>query len=563
MLDLYKSFGSACSGSFEFFLCYVLDKAQQVLCKNVGCNAVFKWRMEHHQHMKTCPHQKPNKGYIIKDGKDIYGKCSKHIEHQSNIPRHLEKCKQKVKNTSYNCTFCEKTFKFPCRLKEHLTFHAKPTEKTCPNCKEVFKRIDHYRTHRITCEEDRVSTDQFLPSFASSFSSQTVPNASESSSVQEEEMIATITEEIENDEQVVPEFTDQPTPEFSDLNIDVCYSNWQYTRQERLANTEANPKKGMIKNVADKYSDTVDEILAYTHAEDLFEARMCEALLNDLRSLHNSQKYGVFHARLHTLFREQLEKENFLRWLASKLNIRQSRFIDSVDNWKLNKYKERRGRDGIPFEVQKIIYDTWIENCTTSTDGRNGRNMVQISKRKYIEKYGSLSHESIKIDEHKNKRGQLCLASYRMVVTCPVRSIQGKVAEKSYTVSLGKVLSLQPFFVTYPTEKELSFCLCKLCLNSKLLFEPILVQAKKDGDGISKSLTEFFMSSCSCPKAVNGFYQWKCVTLKCKECKDAKPQSLSCQENDTLVKISQYEKVTSEYANKKKETKKLNKTERV
>ena len=97
----------------------------------------------------------------------------------------------------------------------------------------------------------------------------------------------------------------------------------------------------MIKNVVDKCSDTVDEILAYTHSEDLFEARMCEALLNDSRSLHDSQKCGVFHARLHTLFGEQLE-ENFLRWLASKLNIRQSQFIDSVNNWKQIKYKERK-----------------------------------------------------------------------------------------------------------------------------------------------------------------------------------------------------------------------------
>ena len=106
-----------------------------------------------------------------------------------------------------------------------------------------------------------------------------------------------------------------------------------------------------------------------------------------------------------------------------------------------------------------------------------------------------------------------------MVVTCPVSSIQEKVAEKGYTVSLGKVLSLRPFFVTYPTEKELSLCLCKLCLNSKLLFEPILVQAKKVGDDISKSLTEFFILSCSCPKAVNGFYQWKCVTLNARNAK--------------------------------------------
>ena len=116
-------------GVLSSFFCYVLDKAQQVLCKNVGCNAVFKWRIERHQHMETCPHQKPNKGYIIKHGKYICEKCSEHIKHQSNIPRHLKTCKQKVKNTSYNCTFCEKTFKFLCHLKEHLAFHAKQTGK--------------------------------------------------------------------------------------------------------------------------------------------------------------------------------------------------------------------------------------------------------------------------------------------------------------------------------------------------------------------------------------------------------------------------------------------------
>ena len=180
-------------------------------------------------------------------------------------------------------------------------------------------------------------------------------------------MIATITEERENDEQFVPEFIDHSIPEFSDFNIDISVTpigstsdrrDWETLKQtqrkavnvENIIKTLSSPvKKGMIKNVVDKYSDTVDEILAYTHAEDLFEARMCEAILNDLRSLHDSQKYGVFHARLHTLFGEQLEEENFLRWLASKLTIRQSRFIDSVNNWKLNEYKERRRRDGTHF----------------------------------------------------------------------------------------------------------------------------------------------------------------------------------------------------------------------
>ena len=124
--------------------------------------------------------------------------------------------------------------------------------------------------------------------------------------------------------------------------------------------------------------------------------------------------------------------------------------------------------------------------------------------------------------------------------------------------SLGKVLSLQPFFITYPTEKEISLCLCKMCLNAKLLFEQIKAQAKKNGDACPDSITEYFMSSCGCPKSQNGYYQWKRVTAKYKECKGHQPVSLKCQYNSSLTKVSQFELVTREYIKKKSE-----KTERV
>ena len=125
-------------------------------------------------------------------------------------------------------------------------------------------------------------------------------------------MIATITEEIENDEQVVPEFIDHPIPEFSDLIIDVSVTPIGSTPDRRDWQTlkQTQRKAANLENIIKTLSSPVK--------------KMCEALLNDLRSLHDSQKYGVFHARLHTLFGEQLEEENFLRWLASKLNIRQS-----------------------------------------------------------------------------------------------------------------------------------------------------------------------------------------------------------------------------------------------
>ena len=69
----------------------------------------------------------------------------------------------------------------------------------------------------------------------------------------------------------------------------------------------------------------------------------------------------------------------------------------------------------------RTIYNTWIKNCITSTDKQNGRNVVQISKRKYLEKYCELSHESIRLAEHRNKRGKLYYSSNRLVLSKSLR----------------------------------------------------------------------------------------------------------------------------------------------
>ena len=79
-------------------------------------------------------------------------------------------------------------------------------------------------------------------------------------------------------------------------------------------------------------------------------------------------------------------------------------------------YKESRWREGISFESKQTMYNTWIENCITSTDGRNGRNAVQISKRKCLAKYGELCYESIRLEEHRNKRGKLYYSSKRLAL---------------------------------------------------------------------------------------------------------------------------------------------------
>ena len=135
-----------------------------------------------------------------------------------------------------------------------------------------------------------------------------------------------------------------------------------------------------------------------------------------------------------------------------------------------------------------------------------------------------------------------------MVVTCTIRSIQDQLSQQDIVVSYGKIISLHPFFITFATEKEIALCLCKLCLNTRMLFEPLITQAKRDGDPTTESITEFFMYSCTCPKSQNGYYNWKCVSCKCKECKNKNPMSLTCQMSQEITKVNQFELIQKLYA---------------
>ena len=56
---------------------------------------------------------------------------------------------------------------------------------------------------------------------------------------------------------------------------------------------------------------------------------------------------------------------------------------------------------------------------------------------------------------------------------------------------MGKLIELKPFFIAYPTDKELALCLGKICLNCRLLLDALIAQAKKDGEKLADSVTSF------------------------------------------------------------------------
>ena len=152
----------------------------------------------------------------------------------------------------------------------------------------------------------------------------------------------------------------------------------------------------------------------------------------------------------------------------------------------------------MPLTQQIVVYD---------------RNIVRLSKRKFLWQYGAIKHTDIVIEEMKYKWWQANYLAKWMLATCTIRSFKERLSNKDITVSYGTVVSMWHFFVTYTSEEKIVFCLCKLCLNPRLLIEPVMAQGKKDNEKTIESITKFFMHSYECPKtSINGAVNANVVT---------------------------------------------------
>ena len=199
----------------------------------------------------------------------------------------------------------------------------------------------------------------------------------------------------------------------------------------------------------------------------MFEAQVCQAFIERLKTLNREKKYPTFHQVLHDVFGEQLQSQTFLGSLAKKLDIRPSKFSIYIQRWKENNFEESRGQNKLPIETQLAVYNTWLKNSIVSTDGRNGRNEINISKRQYLQRHGDIRSDLIELTEQKkNKSGKMMVCGPRRMVTCTLKTSKEKPLEKNIGVSIGTVLSLRPFFITFATETEMALCLYKICLKA-------------------------------------------------------------------------------------------------
>ena len=162
-----------------------------------------------------------------------------------------------------------------------------------------------------------------------------------------------------------------------------------------IQNLSSPVKNKILRNTNHSVNDT----LTNTSHDSYYQAKVCESFLQMFKKLNLDKKYKKFHTLLNDIFsEEQLVNILFLKWLSQILNMRTGRFIETVRNWHMRGCKETRGRKDLSDEIRQSVY-IWTEHSTNSTDGRNGRNTVKITKLQYLRLYSGLNNEKIKIEE--------------------------------------------------------------------------------------------------------------------------------------------------------------------
>jgi len=194
------------------------------------------------------------------------------------------------------------------------------------NCKASFKRIDHFKVHAEQCtliEDDLV---QFIPSFTATDE----PNTKELPPVATqflEESVFVVVPQMHHDKlqatEVVPDSFPEPllfTPNLPETPIQqkIGWKSYKET-QQKSANLEniipslSSPvKRSVFKILVNNNSKTVDVVLTYTNASSIYEAKVCQAFLGELKELNRLKRYRTFNLQLNKVFSEQLEDEGFL-----------------------------------------------------------------------------------------------------------------------------------------------------------------------------------------------------------------------------------------------------------
>ena len=76
----------------------------------------------------------------------------------------------------------------------------------------------------------------------------------------------------------------------------------------------------------------------------------------------------------------------------------------------------------------------------------------------------------------------------------------------------------KPFFINSPSEREKLACLCMSCLNTRNVFDALMIVARDNELETFDSISGYYLNNCDCTKDINGFYQLNCTEGRCDDC---------------------------------------------
>ena len=202
----------------------------------------------------------------------------------------------------------------------------------------------------------------------------------------------------------------------------------------------ASPIKQHVKqNLVDS---VLSDVIVNVNKTSVHETTVVTNLIEYLKDLNKNRQYPLMHETMNKIFKDKMTDPSFLSWLASKLNIRTSRFFIYVANWRDRNFKETRGTvNSINDELKQEIFDTWVGNSINSTDEHNGRNLVSISKSKYNDLFHNIENKTVSVNVAVNKRGRTLYQANKMVLTCTVRDIEKNCLIRDIQFLLVKLLA--------------------------------------------------------------------------------------------------------------------------
>ena len=186
----------------------------------------------------------------------------------------------------------------------------------CSSCQRVFKRLDHFSKHQSIC---MIESD-FVPSFALN------TPVLNSTTVDFEAL------QLSNSDSFVTD-SECPVVDNGPCEISNVSRNWKAYREvrdktknlESIIQSLSSPIKHTVKrNLA---SSVLMDVIINTDSESIHETTIVTSLIDYLKELNKQGQYPAMHKTMHSVFKNKMNDTDFLKWLASKLNIRTSRFL--------------------------------------------------------------------------------------------------------------------------------------------------------------------------------------------------------------------------------------------